>query len=65
MSVYTITDPFTGEETHVPAVTVACTTEGCGNAGVEFTLPEGAVLCGACGQWVIAPTDQEIEGGDA
>ncbi len=56
---YTITDPFTGEETHVPAITVACATPDCGNATVEFTVPEGAVQCGACGEWISPPSAPE------
>lgn len=52
---YTITDPFTGEETQVPAIAATCTTDGCGNSGIEFTVPAGAVQCGACGEWIVPP----------
>lgn len=54
---YTITDPFTGETSQVPPITVHCTNESCGNADVEFTVPEGSVQCGACGEWIIPPEE--------
>lgn len=43
----------------VPGKTVACATEGCGNGGVPFEVPDHPsvnVVCGPCGQ--------PIEGGD-
>lgn len=46
--------PAEGEEPTMVDLTLTCTTEGCGNAGVPITLtvPDTvtAAQCGACGE---------------
>jgi len=52
-------NPITGEETQVEEITVSCTTEECGNAGIEFTVAAGTVQCGVCQEWIIPPPEPE------
>jgi len=52
---YEVVNPFTGEKTYLPAVTVACAVEDCENYEIEFTVCEGAIMCGACSEWIVAP----------
>lgn len=41
---------------------VACAMDGCENEALDIEVPDdpnGAVLCGACGRWIIAPEGVE------
>lgn len=53
-------DPATDELIECGAKTVHCTTPGCINEGVGIEVaddPDGAVQCGPCEQWIIAPNE--------
>lgn len=64
MSDWTRYDPELNAFVPCGGRTVACAMAGCENEGVGIEVaddPNGAVLCGACGCWIIAP--EGIENG--
>lgn len=42
--------------------TVICVTPGCENMSLPIEIPDdgSAVLCGACEEWIIPPTEEEV-----
>ncbi|AYD86263.1 hypothetical protein JTF60_gp17 [Microbacterium phage Efeko] len=63
MTTFLRIDPETGQLIECGSRTVVCETAGCENVGISIEVaddPNGAVVCGPCGRWIIAPpTEQE------